>query len=40
MSDAQHESGRGDEHEVTPLELFFDPVFVLAITQVETGRRL
>jgi low temperature requirement protein LtrA len=26
--------GRGDEHEVTPVELFFDLVFVFAITQV------
>ncbi len=34
MSNAEHERGRGDEHEVTPLELFFDLVFVFAITQV------
>ena len=26
--------GRGDEHEVTPVELFFDLVFVFAITQI------
>jgi low temperature requirement protein LtrA len=26
--------GRGDEHEVTPVELFFDLVFVFSITQV------
>jgi low temperature requirement protein LtrA len=28
------EEQRGDEHQVTPLELFFDLVFVFAITQV------
>jgi low temperature requirement protein LtrA len=28
------EQERGDEHQVTPLELFFDLVFVFAITQV------
>ena len=32
MPENEHEST--DEHEVTPLELFFDPVFVFAITQV------
>ena len=32
MSEREHE--RGDEHQVTPLELFFDLVFVFAITQV------
>ena len=32
MSDAEREPT--DEHEVTPLELFFDLVFVFAITQV------
>jgi low temperature requirement protein LtrA len=32
VSYAEHE--RGDEHQVTPLELFFDLVFVFAITQV------
>jgi low temperature requirement protein LtrA len=30
--EAEHD--RGDEHQVTPLELFFDLVFVFAITQV------
>jgi len=34
MPDAQAEPVHGDEHEVTPLELFFDLVFVFAITQV------
>ena len=34
MSDAEHELEHDDEHEVTPLELFFDLVFVFAITQV------
>ena len=34
MSDAERELERGDEHEVTPVELFFDLVFVFAITQV------
>jgi hypothetical protein len=29
--EAEHD--RGDEHRVTPLELFFDLVFVFAITQ-------
>jgi low temperature requirement protein LtrA len=32
VSEAEHE--HGDEHQVTPLELFFDLVFVFAITQV------
>jgi low temperature requirement protein LtrA len=32
VSDAERTSG--DEHQVTPLELFFDLVFVFAITQV------
>ncbi len=32
MSDAERE--HGDEHQVTPLELYFDLVFVFAITQV------
>ena len=32
VSEAEHE--QGDEHQVTPLELFFDLVFVFAITQV------
>jgi low temperature requirement protein LtrA len=31
---ADPESERGDEHQVTALELFFDLVFVFAITQV------
>jgi low temperature requirement protein LtrA len=34
VSDAQRELERSDEHQVTPLELFFDLVFVFAITQV------
>ena len=34
MSDAERELERDDEHQVTPLELFFDLVFVFAITQV------
>src|SRR4051812_11121256 len=34
MAAAEREPARGDEHEVTPLELFFDLVFVFAITQV------
>jgi low temperature requirement protein LtrA len=34
VSDAERERGRGDEHQVTPLELFFDLTFVFAITQV------
>ncbi|HEV8248466.1 MAG TPA: low temperature requirement protein A [Gaiellaceae bacterium] len=36
MSDAEPELEHGDEHQVTPLELFFDLVFVFAITQVTT----
>ena len=32
MSDSEHE--HGEEHEVTPIELFFDLVFVFALTQV------
>jgi low temperature requirement protein LtrA len=31
---AEREREHGDEHQVTPLELFFDLVFVFAITQV------
>jgi low temperature requirement protein LtrA len=31
---SEREQERGDEHQVTPLELFFDLVFVFAITQV------
>src|SRR5919112_941028 len=31
---AQRHASLTDEHEVTPLELFFDLVFVFAITQV------
>ena len=31
---AEHPHERGNEHQVTPLELFFDLVFVFAITQV------
>jgi low temperature requirement protein LtrA len=34
MSDAEREPERDAEHQVTPLELFFDLVFVFAITQV------
>ena len=34
MSDAEREHERGDEHQVTPLELFFDLTFVFAMTQV------
>jgi low temperature requirement protein LtrA len=34
VSEAERDLERGDEHEVTPLELFFDLVFVFAITQV------
>jgi low temperature requirement protein LtrA len=34
MSDAERELERGDEHRVTPLELFFDLVIVFAFTQV------
>jgi low temperature requirement protein LtrA len=34
VSDAERDLERGDEHQVTPLELFFDLVFVFAMTQV------
>ena len=34
MSDAERELEHSDEHQVTPLELFFDLVFVFAFTQV------
>jgi low temperature requirement protein LtrA len=34
VSAADGELERGDEHQITPLELFFDLVFVFAITQV------
>jgi low temperature requirement protein LtrA len=34
MSNAESEHDRDDEHQVTPLELFFDLVLVFAITQV------
>jgi low temperature requirement protein LtrA len=34
VADAERAVERGDEHQVTPLELFFDLVFVFAITQV------
>src|ERR687896_2151378 len=34
MSDAEREYERDDEHQVTPLELFFDLAFVFAMTQV------
>ena len=36
MSDAARELEHSDEHRVTPLELFFDLVFVFAFTQVTT----
>jgi low temperature requirement protein LtrA len=34
VSDAEREHERDDEHQVSPLELFFDLAFVFAITQV------
>jgi low temperature requirement protein LtrA len=34
VSEAERDLERGDERQVTPLELFFDLVFVFAITQV------
>jgi low temperature requirement protein LtrA len=34
MSDSERDPGSSPEHQVTPLELFFDLVFVFAITQV------
>ncbi|MDQ3896834.1 MAG: low temperature requirement protein A [Actinomycetota bacterium] len=34
MSDAERETHHGGEHQVTPLELFFDLVLVFAVTQV------
>jgi low temperature requirement protein LtrA len=34
VSDTERELERDDEHQVTPLELFFDLVFVFAMTQV------
>jgi low temperature requirement protein LtrA len=34
VTDAERELEHGDEHQVTPLELFFDLVFVFAMTQV------
>jgi low temperature requirement protein LtrA len=34
MPDPEPVLAGGDEHEVTPLELFFDLVFVFALTQV------
>ena len=34
MTDAERELEHDDEHQVTPLELFFDLVFVFAMTQV------
>jgi low temperature requirement protein LtrA len=34
VSDAERELEHGDEHQVTPLELFFDLTFVFAVTQV------
>ena len=37
MSDPEGELEHGDEHQVTPLELFFDLAFVFAMTQVTSG---
>jgi low temperature requirement protein LtrA len=37
VSDTEPRREPTDEHEVTPLELFFDLVFVFAITQVTSG---
>jgi low temperature requirement protein LtrA len=34
VDDAERDFERGDEHQVTPLELFFDLVFVFGVTQV------
>jgi low temperature requirement protein LtrA len=34
VSEAEGELERGDEYQITPLEVFFDLVFVFAITQV------
>jgi low temperature requirement protein LtrA len=34
VSDAEHELAHDPEHQVTPLELFFDLTFVFAMTQV------
>jgi low temperature requirement protein LtrA len=34
VSDAERELEHGDEHQVTPLELFFDLTFVFGVTQV------
>jgi low temperature requirement protein LtrA len=34
VSDAERELEHGSEHQITPLELFFDLVFVFAMTQV------
>ena len=34
MSEAEGELEHGDEHQITPLELFFDLVFVFTMTQV------
>jgi hypothetical protein len=34
VTNAEREPEYGDEHQVTPLELFFDLVFVFAMTQV------
>jgi low temperature requirement protein LtrA len=36
VSGAEREQERDAEHQVTPLELFFDLTFVFAITQVTT----
>jgi low temperature requirement protein LtrA len=36
VPDTEHAPGPGNEHQITPLELFFDLVFVFALTQVTT----
>jgi len=36
VSDVEREVEHGGEHQVTPLELFFDLTFVFAVTQVTT----
>jgi low temperature requirement protein LtrA len=37
VSEAAVQPEPDDEHSITPLELFFDLVFVFAITQVTSG---
>jgi low temperature requirement protein LtrA len=39
VSGAEREFERGDEHQVSVLELFFDLVFVFAITRLRRPRR-